>query len=403
MNKNNSLGKSNIMILTSNFKNNAGANGICANNIRDALIELGHNVYMVGFSDECTENNNPFEVCFKYKRKTANSIVHVIARFVERLFHPLWDKKLVRLMCERATDIINSTKIDCVIAVYYPLETTITLSILKRNFDYITGINYELDSGIDGVQTTKRLTNYFKKNYISFMQKVYKKLDYCVAMKTHYDITHFYFHDYVEVVESDLPMLLPKKIKKVGKKDKKLLFVYMGLLDIQYRSPIFMLDLFAQLKRIDYELHVFSKGNCDEILLKYLKTNNHLHIHDYIDYKKVDGILEESDFLISIGNINSRSLPSKIIQYISFGKPIIHFKSQSYDISELYLMNYDNSIVIDSNNDLLENVDIVKKFIKNNAGKVIDFCDSEKNFYENVPSFSSNLICSLLNKPKKKK
>ena len=67
--------------------------------------------------------------------------------------------------------------------------------------------------------------------------------------------------------------------------------------------------------------------------------------------------------------------PSKIFEYMSYGKPIISTAPISNEPCMKYLKTYPLSLVVDENNNSLDcNVEIVESFILNNCCK---HCDSE--------------------------
>ncbi len=61
--------------------------------------------------------------------------------------------------------------------------------------------------------------------------------------------------------------------------------------------------------------------------------------------------------LLIIGNANPFQLPSKVIEYISTGKPVIHFSEINDDPVELLLNERSNTIIISKKS----NVENIKK------------------------------------------
>jgi dimeric dUTPase (all-alpha-NTP-PPase superfamily) len=58
--------------------------------------------------------------------------------------------------------------------------------------------------------------------------------------------------------------------------------------------------------------------------------------------------------LLSIGNLNPSQLPSKIIEYISTGKPVLHFVEIKDDPVLEIAKEFSNLIVIDKNSNITE-------------------------------------------------
>ena len=91
--------------------------------------------------------------------------------------------------------------------------------------------------------------------------------------------------------------------------------------------------------------------------------------------------------LLSIGNKNTYQLPSKVIEYISLGKPVLHYAEISSDPMYRFETLFENLKIIDKNtieNDLLE-------FLKN-----FQFNQVEFNYKEFENNFSPKHIIDNL-------
>ena len=78
--------------------------------------------------------------------------------------------------------------------------------------------------------------------------------------------------------------------------------------------------------------------------------------------------------LISIGNLNTTQLPSKVIEYISTGKPVIHF--------------------CEVENDPVKNIskDFNNLFIVSETTNREDLFNQLNSFYDNVSTFNKDLF-----------
>ena len=146
---------------------------------------------------------------------------------------------------------------------------------------------------------------------------------------------------------------------------------------------------------IPYELKFFSQG-CEEEILSF--QNSSYVVCGYVGQKELDEEILNADYLINIGNLVSHSLPSKLITYMSYGKPIIHFCLQEDDVCIEYLEKYPLSLVIKYNESLDSASERIKEFINSTDKKVIDFDDLRKMFKMNCPEYSAKLIIENLEK-----
>jgi len=102
--------------------------------------------------------------------------------------------------------------------------------------------------------------------------------------------------------------------------------VYMGSLYKDIRNPEYMLKLFASEKNTRFILDLYTEGNCDNIVHKYVnKSEGKIAEHGLVSPKKLLNILKNAHVLINIDNTISTSNPSKLLELMSYKKPILDF------------------------------------------------------------------------------
>ena len=84
-------------------------------------------------------------------------------------------------------------------------------------------------------------------------------------------------------------------------------------------------------------------------------------------------------------------IPSKIFEYFSFEKKIIHFYKDDEDTCLLYLKKYPYALLIDERNPLADNLDKIIKFLDNEK-PVSTRQEWRKDFYMNTPEYTAKLI-----------
>ena len=92
--------------------------------------------------------------------------------------------------------------------------------------------------------------------------------------------------------------------------------------------------------------------------------------------------------LLSIGNLNPAQLPSKVIEYLSTGKPVLHFVEIQDDPVLEIVEEFSNIIVINKNS----KIDVIEEQL-NNVFMNIDKFDIDK-FNEN---YSARAVSNKLN------
>jgi glycosyltransferase involved in cell wall biosynthesis len=77
-----------------------------------------------------------------------------------------------------------------------------------------------------------------------------------------------------------------------------------------------------------------------ECLEKYPSVKKLCRFHGRSSRQAVMEALDAADIFVNIGNSTSYQLPSKVIEYASFGKPILNFTSSAQDSSAAFLSGY---------------------------------------------------------------
>jgi glycosyltransferase involved in cell wall biosynthesis len=121
--------------------------------------------------------------------------------------------------------------------------------------------------------------------------------------------------------------------------ENKINLVYAGNFYRDIRNPEFMLKTIMQIKDSGIVLHLFSSGNCDDIVHKYSDASGgRILTYELVRRAELLEIYEEADVLVSVANTTPEFSPSKIFEYVATGKPIIEFSEES-SINP-YLVNY---------------------------------------------------------------
>jgi glycosyltransferase involved in cell wall biosynthesis len=205
--------------------------------------------------------------------------------------------------------------------------------------------------------------------------------------------------------EQPLLLKLPKiniLTKRESKKyDYKIYnLVFTGALLKRYVIPNYMLNLLLNIrKKINFIMHLYVAGNCENILEKYQKLMpKNIVNHGYVNKNNISSIINNSDILINIAELKGIQISSKIFEYMSTGKPIIHFYNNPEDINLKILADYPLCLCLKQDKNLLK--DNANKFIKfciESKGKAIKFEVIEKIFYYATPRYIANMIDNIIN------
>ena len=391
-----------IIILSTYCFGKASTNGYCARLLAQALRSQGHQVALVGYGEASTDieasgADGDFVLENASEAELAANKKQAIKNIYQSLRGPVYDKALAKRYADFVCRLVEKHNYDAVVSMYFPVVCMLAAKKAKRKFPHLKIFNYELDSASDGIVYKSRLSPLQNKAGTRWLRNSYKAFDGVFVMKSHHDHVKSLYGDVLgdRLVVTDLPVL-ENKLSEYEPKNEQATFVYAGLLDKSYRSPRVILDLFSKNKQENWQLHFFSKGNCESEIALAAKNDSRIIQHGYVSSEELDESTKNADVLISIGNAQSKSVPSKIITYMSCGKPIIHFSLQGDDVCQEYLKKYPAALIIEAGEASSEAAQKIKQFIEEAKSKSFTFGDLEQAFPMNLPAYSANAIVNKL-------
>lgn len=113
--------------------------------------------------------------------------------------------------------------------------------------------------------------------------------------------------------------------------------IYAGMFYQKIRNPEFMLSTLSKIKNIKLDLFV-GRGECEKILDSYISDN--VTRTDFVNRGRYEEMIcNEYDILVNVGNISTLQAPSKMLELLSSGRPILNFyfeKDYQYYMIEQY-------------------------------------------------------------------
>lgn len=397
-----------LLVITGDYWPLPSANGLCLDAILKELFKRGYFAHVVSFNkrnellrfDYCDVHNIATNNTYKRSKNILTNIKNFIKIF---LTNPLYKKKDMNAVIDCAKEILNNENISCILCVQRPAASGYVGTTLKKAFPRIPLFLYEMDSLTDNGSNYVGWERIFKYRNKRLEKKIFKNTDKIFYLKSHdnYYKSKRYARFSSKMYCIDTP-LLDKSLfdlsNQVVKKDRELFrFIYSGVLTMECRSPVASIEFIKELNKVakaEYSFYV--RGNA----LDYLKKESSnfpglIDVTDYIPRNELDLKITASDYLVSIGeNFNDKafSFPSKIIYYMSFGKPIIHFAYDENDLCIDYLNKYPLSLVLIMSDDVSKNVERFLQFVKNTQGISIDFNQIENTFFMNSPKYTVDLF-----------
>lgn len=414
------LSKKRALFLVGSFIKNTSANGVCCKKLAKEYVKNGYEVHCVCFgaydNDEKEINTDDIivhqvKMPYKYKlnekyNNTGKTIYHKISRAITAInywHYPFLNLSLLNNYCNKVDEIFGSMSFDVVISVYHPIEALYSVYKHKKKNNNFYWVIYSLDT-LSNFENSKNPFSILKKRInMKFEKKFFTYADLIVNMRSHE--AHYensIYKDYKnKMVISDIPLLDEldslQKNKILEKKNDDIEIVYGGSLNSKMRNPTYICEFFSSLSKfINLKVLFYSTGNCLDIIKKYEdSTNGLISLNRLVSHSEMIEIIKNSDYVISMENKNSFMIPSKIFEYFSYNKRIIHFYSSKNDPTIFYFSKYPNVLLLNTNDELNNNID---KFIAFSKTKIKRVENLQQIYNMNTIKYTFDLINNHNNK-----
>lgn len=301
----------------------------------------------------------------------------------------------------KALNTIQSQEchIDVIISISYPFTAHIAALYYKTNInDSVKWISYSTDPYAfnEEVQYKHTLFKKRKKEWaFGIEKKIFDTADYNIVTD---ELYNHLLDDFKQSKKKTIafPYLLNKKLQATNSliSNNPLKAVFAGSLYFDIRNPKAMLQLFKSLNNISLDLYVRPDSDCQKIIQEWASDN--IHLHGLVDRKTYEGIIiSEADILINIGNSVSLQSPSKLLELVSTGKPIINLysiKDAGYKLIEKYPLG----INVPNSEEIQNHIHSIEQFINSTSNKKISFDELSKLFPENVLDNHLNVLKKII-------
>ena len=364
--------------------------------IIDDLINRGHEVTVVTGTKQLDEEKNIIYVGNKSSssvvtqmREKSNNLSE--SNFIKRFFYKFL-KKIYRIIVKTfawpdysmfwlLSIYRNRKKInidyDLIVSVSLPFSSHIAAYILnkKNKKKWIMDIGDPYTLKKDAPENNKILYGYLNKYYENKFYSLASKIIFTHedAMSAHID----YFDidkekTFIGNPISNFDEELFSRSLEYNYNSFPIKFGYFGVFTKGVRSPKNFMTYFKDTQDIQFHWYV-NDDSKKEIIIH----NNDLDsiFHSLVSRDEALKLMSDSfHCLVSIGNLNSTQLPSKVIEYISTGKPVIHF--------------------CEIENDPVKNIskDFNNLFIVSEKTNREDLLNQLSSFYRNVSTFNKDLF-----------
>ena len=238
---------------------------------------------------------------------------------------------------------------DVIISVSLPFSSHIAAYIINKkiNKQWIMDIGDPFTLKVDAPENNRFL--------YSGLNKRYEKRFYSNAEKilfTHQDALSNH-KKFFNIPSSKLIVASPisnfdndlfKKTLSYNYSTRPIKISYFGIFTKGVRSPNSFLDLVK--KNNDFEFSWYVNEDSEKIIKSFDISSNKHNFYSHVSREDAQQLMVNSAHcLLSIGNKNPNQIPSKVIEYLATGKPIIHF-TEIDDDPVINLSNEFHNLVI---------------------------------------------------------
>lgn len=176
--------------------------------------------------------------------------------------------------------------------------------------------------------------------------------------------------------------------------------VFAGTLDPSVRTADYAIKVFRALRALDanslpLELYALSIG-VSAVKAAARETPQCIIAHDALPAREMVSVLRQSAALVSIGNRNTFQKPSKHIEYMAMGKPIIHFAYLPNDPALDDLEHYPLALVLYEADEPRQSAMKLDAFLREYANKELTFKEVVQAFPEGTPEHVSDVLLEAI-------
>lgn len=201
------------------------------------------------------------------------------------------------------------------------------------------------------------------------------------------------YGDYVRRIEEvSFPMITDFQYEAQKTENDKITLLFCGTLLPDIRSP----EYFAKIiSKLDSRFKIrFIGSRCNSVIKSMnIKTDAEIEALGMVDYETAQQAMADADILINIGNSVPVHMPSKTLEYINTGKPIVNFYKFDDCPTLHYTKRYHLCLNLSERNDDIDSV--TKEFIDfciNSKGKKSDREWIFENYKECTPEYIAKQI-----------
>ena len=298
----------------------------------------------------------------------------------------------------------NVSNYDVVIAAcspYYPLKVASEIS------DKVPVVYYK----IDPVATITLSDNPNNDDLYATVENEIK-FDNCASRIITTDVIFKYYNQLPTKVNADKVLLLnyPNIVeRKLSSKENnivsgfdksKMNLCFIGKFYSDVRNPEYLFNLMEKLRGTNIVLHIIgSMGDCANMIEESMNNGaTNIKYHGIVPPNVADDIMLQADVLLHVGNAVDSLMPSKILDYISSGKPILNICKIPTCPTLPLMERYPLGMTVNESDEITEKLlDSITHFCTTSKDKSIPFDQIHQLYYDSTIDYVGDRFNDVIN------
>ena len=285
---------------------------------------------------------------------------------------------------------IKQKKYDCILAFCWPYTSLQALTRIKTDIPYIA---YKLDPWSNNVTLESKRQHFVDEKNVD---KTAAAIITTELIKNHYP-----YNAPHKILQKIHVLKYPNIISYENAHHdmfcdpNHIHCLFAGKLYQSIRDPKYTVDLFERLFDTKIIHHIFGFYNGENGPKEKLPGN--VIYHGSVPSDIVISFMKSADVLVNIGNSISDMMPSKLLTYISLGKPVLNIIKNNDCPTLPFMEKYPLGLsIMETGVPKVEDVKRVKDFILNNKGKSVPFDIIKELYYDCTPEYVCGKVYDII-------
>lgn len=286
-----------------------------------------------------------------------------------------------------------------VVPVVFPFETILAALEYKKTYSDVKMVPYLFDNFVDSgsLHVLGIAGRVKRKRHLRLEREMLSEADAVVSMQP----LRVHFERYFEaslvqkIAFVEHPLLAQPEECAPRSEDGMIRLCFAGSLIRNVREPSYLVKLLRGL-RVSTKVHAdfFVMGNAaDRIRTQTLRNSISIVNHGCVPKREADAAVFSADILLNIGEIRGKQISSKIFEYISTGKPIVHLAYVENDAVTEILRRYPLALcLIQDRLNFERNLKSVEEFIVSRMRCKISFAEVSAIYPEAFPEITARTL-----------